>query len=118
MPKIGDVLFLFDINRRVYREPGRVGGGGPIYAEHFRPLQIVGETKQSWLLQNDYKASKKDLANPDLRPRKYFTTDQRADDIWVNDHGHRIVALLKSATAAQLRQVAAIVGYKPDPAAE
>lgn len=106
--QIGETLYYFDINRRHYSkpEPGR-SWGNLIYAEHFEPRKIVGENKVSWLLEHGGRANKKD-------PRKngYFTAEQMADDIWVKNHRHRIRDLFDRTTAAQLREIAQMLGYQ------
>ena len=51
--QVGDTIWYFDTNRRVYPppEPGRIwASGGPIWREHWRPVQITGETSRSWVL--------------------------------------------------------------------
>lgn len=50
-PHIGMKVWRFDINRRVYKrdENGRAIGG-PIWREHWVPLEIVGETTRSWIV--------------------------------------------------------------------
>jgi len=46
--KVGDTVWVFDINRRVYDGNGL--GAKIIYREHFRPVHIIGETSRSWIL--------------------------------------------------------------------
>lgn len=43
--------WIFDINRRTYARDaeGKSIGGGPIWREHWRPTEIVGETSRSWV---------------------------------------------------------------------
>ena len=49
--KVGDKVWIFDTNRRVYpKVNGRVTGG-PIYAEHFVQAEITGETSKSWIVR-------------------------------------------------------------------
>lgn len=110
--QIGDTLYHFDINRRIYTKPERGSGrvwGEIIYAEHFRPLKIVGETRQSWVLEYNHKVKKAD-------PRKggYYTAAQMADNLWVHDHKHKLRDLLDRATAEQLREIAKVLGYKAE----
>ena len=41
---VGSTVWVFDVNRRVYRErkPGETyAGGGPIWREHWAPRKIV-----------------------------------------------------------------------------
>ena len=51
-PAIGDSIWRFDQNRRVYtqREPGKYSSGAPIWREHWERMEIVGETRVSWLV--------------------------------------------------------------------
>ena len=51
MPEIGDPVWYFDENHRVYErdENGR-SHGGPIWREHWRPAEVVGETRVSWII--------------------------------------------------------------------
>ena len=54
MPKIGDTVWYFDENHRVYEcdETGR-SRGGPIWREHWRPAEVIGETRVSWIVGTD-----------------------------------------------------------------
>ncbi len=117
MLKIGDTLFRFDGNRRVYRRPGTYhGGGAPVYREHFEPLKVIGENKVSWLLERGWKASKKDLksaASMAYGGRGFFTAEQMEDDIWMHDHRHSIRALFDRASPEQLKKIAEILGFEP-----
>lgn len=51
---IGSKLWMFDENRRVYAEPLKKGqlwpSGGPIWREHWRPMEVIGETRVSWIV--------------------------------------------------------------------
>jgi hypothetical protein len=110
--KIGDTLYKFDVNRRVYPkpEPGRAfSSGGPIYREHFMPLKIVGENKVSWVLEWNVKAPKKDA---DRIQKRILTAAEVDDDCWANDHRHRIRDLLQHCSVEHLREVARILGYR------
>jgi hypothetical protein len=95
--KIGDVLYNFDSNRRVYRDRSFSGGGGPIYAEHFTPVEIVGETKNSWVLARyAAKVNKKTLESARAHAeRGYFTKSAMADDIWLNERRHKIAEAVR-----------------------
>jgi hypothetical protein len=55
-PKIGDTIWLFDINRRVYA-PDK--SGGPIWREHWRPVEIVSETSRSYVTKYGERCPKK-----------------------------------------------------------
>jgi hypothetical protein len=109
--EVGDTLFHFDINRRVYDKPlagtGRIFGT-IIYREHFKPLKIIGETRQSWLLEFGYKAKKGD--DP-IKRGGFYTEVEMEDNIWTHDHRHKVRDLLDRASPTQLREVAEILGY-------
>lgn len=106
--KVGDKVWTFDLNHRVYPkdENGRTTGG-PIYSEHFRQVEITGETTKSWLI------GKWQERTPKARPG-IFTDEQKADMIWSNQHRHPIVDLVRRCSVEQLKQIAEIVGYKPE----
>ena len=112
MPKVGDTIWKFDGNRRVYREkkPGEAyAHGGPIYREHWRPLVIVSETPRSWVTQYGAKCPK----NGDHSGWR-LTTKELDDDCFVHEHRRKIsdaISALRDATI--LRSVAEYIGYKP-----
>lgn len=111
--KVGDTLFSFDGNRRTY-VPG--GGGGPIYEKHFEPVKIVGETKQSWMVDRyDAKVNKKTLASPcRYAERGYFTKSAMEADIWVHEHRHQIAREVGFAGVEHLKEIARIIGYRAE----
>lgn len=114
--KIGDVVYRFDENRRVYRDKSFGGGGGPVYREHFEPLKIVGENRVSWILEHGWKVNKKtfrgEVAAYQFGGRGFFTAEGMENDIWDHEHRHKIVdAVRRVATIDQLRRVADILGY-------
>lgn len=116
--KIGDTLYSFSTNNRVYK-PSKDGfsSGGPIYREHFRAETIDGETKQSWIVgPSEKKVNKKTLAcahNGDFAAaRRYFTLEEKEADIWANDHRYKITRLVEQVRNVEiLRKIAEIVGY-------
>ena len=118
--KVGDTLYRFDGNRRVYRreDDGRATGG-PIYAEHFSAHTIHGETKQSWLLGiNDpfkvNKATLREAGKSGFHGYQWFTEQGREDNIWVHEHRHKIVQKVeREMRAPLLREIASVVGYEP-----
>jgi len=47
--KLGDTIWLFNENKRVYKD----GHSGPVYREHFEAHTIVAENRASWILDNE-----------------------------------------------------------------
>lgn len=45
--KIGDRVFVLDLNRRVYDSKR---SGSPIWREYWRPMFVIGETRRNWVL--------------------------------------------------------------------
>lgn len=86
--KIGDTIYQFSENYRVYAkdENGRATGA-PIYAEHFRPVKIVGEEKRSWVV-NDH-PPKVGKNRVDAERSHWFTTEGKAAAIWLHANGWR-----------------------------
>ena len=64
-PNIGDTVWYFDPNHRVYnRDANGRRIGGPIWREHWRPVEVTGETRLSWIVGHDnyevFRVKKKD----------------------------------------------------------
>lgn len=112
--KVGDVLYNFDGNRRTYQKGI---SGGPIYEKHFEAVKIVGETKQSWVMDRyATKVNKKTLASAmQFADRGYFTRSAMEADIWSYCHRHKIIREVERATLEQLQEIARIIGYTADP---
>jgi hypothetical protein len=112
--KIGDVVYSFDLNHRVYaKDPGsQFSSNGPIYREHFRQKYIVGEEGRSWLV-----SSTPDGKYPSKvsKSKAIFLTAAQVDaDCWVDAHRHKVCDVLRSCTDADMiKTVAALIGYKP-----
>jgi hypothetical protein len=87
MPKVGDTIWIFDINRRVYaRDADGRATGGPIWREHWRPHVIVGETSRSWLT---YRGKK--IAKSGTDPSLVLFSEAEIDRaVWVRDNVRRI----------------------------
>jgi len=103
-------IWFKDINHRVYErgEDGRAVGG-PVYREHWRPYEVVSETKQSWVLLSGLKVPK----NPAKRSSSFALTQEEVEqDIWINDHRAEIAQLIyRFEDVEKLKQIAKIVGY-------
>ena len=110
--KIGDTLYLFNENHRVYHrdESGR-SYGGPIYSKHFQPITVIGETSRSWVCGTDWSQIKRPKSSRGMSG--IFTAQEMADDIWVNDHKIKIVDKIRGCRDPdQLRAVAKLIGYE------
>ena len=115
--KVGDRLWRFDINRRVYNGSGM--NSRIIYAEHFTPHTITGETVKSWLIAGDYgdairvsKSELREAGKGGYGGHQWFTDSGREDDIWRHVHRSKITDLVDRADPALLRKVAEVVGYQ------
>lgn len=104
--KIGDTIWLFDRERRVYAQDssGR-SFGAPIWREHWGPYVITGETRVSWVVRGDTKIPK--------RGGRYiaFSEEEVDQRCWVDENAYRLgltVGMLKDY--ALLRQIAELVG--------
>lgn len=119
MHKVGDAVWVFNANRRVYRkdENGR-SVGGPIFREHFLSREIVDETSRSWLV--GLGRMKVPKIGGDVREgvggvRVYMTQEAVDAAVYRHDHRHKIARAIETcADVAVLRQVAALVGYKAE----
>jgi hypothetical protein len=87
MTKIGDTIWIFDSNRRVYpRDADGRATGGPIWREHWKPLVIVGETSRSWLTDCGNKIAKKGTD-----PQNVSFSEAEIDRAaWVHDNAIKI----------------------------
>ena len=109
--KVGDTLYIFDENHRVYPPTPKgslYSSGGPIYREHFRPRKIINETKVSWVLEFDnQKVNKKTLAGA-------YTLEGIEEQCWKHDYGYKLLDHIRiHANGKQLREIAALIGWKP-----
>jgi hypothetical protein len=112
--QVGDVVYSFDPNRRVYpkQDGSRFSGSGPIYREHFRPLHIVGEKGRSWLISST--PDGKYPSKVGKTKASFLTAEQVDADCWINSHRHNICNLLQNCSNADtLKAVATLLGYQP-----
>jgi hypothetical protein len=108
-PKIGGTIWYFDHNHRVYRKvPGHYWKteGGPIYREYWRPVEILSETRVSWLTR---------LGKcPKRGGRGWALTKREVDlDVWANENRHRIVSHVQRSNVKELATISRIMGYDP-----
>jgi len=103
--RVGDTLWSFDSNRRVYRSGVGLSGGGPIYREHYQQETIVGETPLSWLVgaSPPTKVNKKTLAcRTEYGFGGYFTKSAMEDRIWINENRPALIRALEYSHDADL----------------
>lgn len=120
MHKVGDTIWRFDRNHRVYRQ-GASGhsGGSPIFRERFRFSVIAGETSKSWILYaSGLKVPKSggDVrecgGGPFGKTRVYMTQAAVDDAVFRDAHQYNIARAVEYCRdVAVLRQVAALIGY-------
>lgn len=109
--KVGDTVWLFDGNRRVYAEGNR---NGAIYAEHWYADEIVDQTRTSWCLKGGHKVDK---TTGELRIKDAFGRRRTVEfsreavdlDIWVHRNRYRIVEDAKAADAETLKAIDALL---------
>lgn len=94
--KVGDKVWLFNINRRVYPKDNR-GFSSPIYSEHFYEAVIEGETSRSWIVCGE-KFSKKD-------PRGIYTDETKELKIWDNENRYIIKNKIDRCSVEILKQI-------------
>lgn len=115
--KIGDVIYHFDSNHRVYRKDAKGHStGSPIYREHWREIKVIGETSRSWLVGVDWhpdKIAKKDLAAGELHGY-CLTLEEVEKRSFVADNRHHISNIVSGLTYDKLKAVADLIGYKPE----
>lgn len=86
--------------------------GSPIYREHWKKHEVVGETRVSWILRFGDKVPKKG-ANP---RRVCFSEKELDDNCFLHAHASKIGELVARIEDAEtLRKIAAMVGYTPEP---
>lgn len=111
--KVGDTIYRFDENRRVYRKVESGGSSGsPIYREHWRQVAITGENRASWLMGHPPNYG---FRCPKRGPHPGFAfTEQEIDDAcWLQEHRYSIErAVGRVRDADTLRKVAALIGWK------
>lgn len=117
MIKVGDPIYQYDMNRRVYRK-GKDGHttGSPITREHWVEKKIIGETTRSWLIGPDWsltKLPKKDLAEGKLTGY-CLSLEEVEQRVFVADHRHLISTVVSVQDYDKLKAIADLIGYKPE----
>jgi hypothetical protein len=101
--KVGDRVFMFNPNRRIYAEGGK---GRPIYREHFYGVEITGETSRSWLVGPKWsptKINKKTLEG-------IYTVEQVEEKCWIAENRSELSRRIHSCNDyRKLKQIAEIL---------
>lgn len=120
MHKVGDTVWVFDQNRRVYRQENGRSVGSPIFREHFRETTITGETSRSWIIRGgkvpkDGGDVRRSTAGAHGRTTVYMTREAVDAAVFRNDHQYKIAKMVEACSdIALMRQVAALMGYKAE----
>ena len=107
--KIGDNVWIFDINSRSYVDDLGNRTTSPVWLHHWRKCKIIGETSRSWVL--DY-FDKKVPKKYDYRDGVCFSWEQLLERAWTHEHRYKIESALKGISPEKLREVATLIGYK------
>lgn len=100
---IGSTIYVYDGNYRVYA----ANNNGPIYREHWRPMEITGETSRSWITAWGEKVPKRGAHHGVA-----FTIKEVDDMCWMNDHRYKIEREVgRIRDSIKLREIAKIIGY-------
>lgn len=120
--KVGDPIWFFDVNHRVYEKDPTTGRptGGPIWRKHWVQKEIIDETRVSWVVGYpksrfaEAKLAKKDFADGGC-PRGWATSPEHIEGLeWVEEHAWKIGEAVRGLrNSDMLKRVAAIVGYVP-----
>lgn len=114
--KIGDALYTRDIKRRVYKDDNGDRSSRPNPRYYWRAHTIIGETRDSWVLDNGARSLK--VAKSDLRLRGElygmgayaYTAEAKADREWLDEHYTRLLDAVRTANVATL-DTPAVVAY-------
>ena len=117
---IGQTVWIFDGNRRVYRD----GQSRPVFREHFKDWKITGETSKFWLLGNSYQIIKatRMLKCPErkgnwytLSPRVFWSELEVDETCWVHENRYRVVKDVQGCSDANtLRAIDALLAKEKE----
>lgn len=121
--KVGSLLWQFDANRRVYRKDGKGRSiGSPSWREHWQQVEIVSETRMSWLIDtpgsgylswSSMKIAKKDFRDGKC-PSGYALSEEQIDrEAWVCGNAYHLGQLVaRCGDYDTLKKIAEMVGYE------
>lgn len=106
--KVGDPVWIFNQNRRVYVKHQ----SGPIWREHWEKKSVLGETSRSWLVGREYEQIK----IPKKGPQPWgvcWSEEEVTRRAYVNDNAYKISDLVRRIDDCDtLKKVADLVGYQ------
>jgi hypothetical protein len=102
---IGKTIWIFDVNRRVYKEDR----SAPVWIEHWRPLEVTGETSRSWLTAY-FKTKIPKKGGPNIA----FTWEEVEKAAWVYGNRYKISKEISKLEYDKLKLVAEAMGYTPN----
>lgn len=116
---VGQVAYLFDINRRKYTkpEPGQhASTGSCIYAEHWTEVTVESTRSGGHITVSGGRTLRRDhrgiYAGDQGRIRLALSQAEMDADIYLNTHRHGITRAVQHCTDVDiLRRIAALLGY-------
>jgi len=110
--QIGDKVWIFDDNRRVYQDDKGNKTVSPWFRGHFVEKYIVGETKQSWLVgykgnmlddKTNIKVNKKNLTysignNYGRNGKLYISEEEINQKCWMEENLRIIIRKVEQCT--------------------
>ena len=104
--KIGDFVWVFHENRRIYAEGGH---GGPIWREHWVLEKIASQTSRSWIFDFGMKIPKKGPTPPGI----LLSRSELDDACYVKENTYRISELVRSVRSANvLRKIELLINQE------
>jgi hypothetical protein len=104
-------IWIFNLNRRVYRKRNGRPYGPPIWIEHWEEAKVAGETSRSWVTNTGVKVPKKlkQIHNSMF----CFSLEEIEERAWIKENAHKIADAVQRVNSYEiLKTVAEIVGYR------
>jgi hypothetical protein len=106
--QVGDTVWIYSENSRVYPEAGGGVGAGPIYRYKWTAYEIVGENRASWLLDaGGGKVPKR--PNTDRRRYVCYSKDELDARCWIETNSRALVEHIKNLTYGSNNMVSSTV---------
>jgi hypothetical protein len=106
--KVGDIVWFFDDNHRVYEtDKNGLSHGGPIWRKKWKPCKVLGETTRSFVLEYGQKIPKKNKPNG-----LAYSEQELNEKFFVHENAYKIGCAVKTVKDAEkLKLIAKIIGY-------